>query len=93
MANNLVHSSSRAHSAEDLCNHPASLGPSFVSHYEGKFCDMATRIVWPLCSDTISSGCFDSDSNTLVVDHKGLNSTHIDLLNPIGGNYTHVVYW
>jgi hypothetical protein len=93
LASSLVHSTSKAHSAEDLCSHPASLGPSFVSHYEGKFCDMATRIVWPLCSGIISSGCFDTDSNTLIVDHEGLNSTHIDLLNPIGGNYTHVVYW
>jgi len=55
LASSLVHSTSKAHSAEDLCSHPASLSPSFVSHYEGKFCDMATRIVWPLCSDTICS--------------------------------------
>lgn len=45
MANTVIHSNSTTHSAEELCNHPGSISPSFVSHYEGKFCDMATRIV------------------------------------------------
>jgi len=94
MASTLVHSNSSAHSAEESCSHPGYIGPSLVSYHEGTFCDMATRIVWPLCSDTVPSGCFDPNANKLVLDQKGLNSTHIDLLNPSGnGNFTHIVHW
>lgn len=93
MANTLVHNNSTAHSAEELCNHPGSISPSFVSHYEGEFCDMATRIVWPLCSDKVTSGCFDPDSNKHVLDQTKLNST-LNLVAPKGnGSYEWIVYW
>lgn len=94
MADTIVHSNSSAHSAEEVCNHPGSYSPSFVSYFEGKFCDMTTRIVWVLCSDIVTSGCFDPKSNKLVLDHKGWNSTHIESLNPNGNrSYALVVHW
>jgi hypothetical protein len=95
MAKILVHSNSSAHSAEDRCNHPASISSSFVSHYEGKFCDMVTRIVWPICSDIVTFGCFDSNFNKLVlVDEKILKSNNTNLVAPKGNeSYERIVYW
>jgi hypothetical protein len=94
LAKTIVHSNSSAHVAEELCNHPGSYSPSFVSYYEGKFCDMATRIVWPLCSDAVSSKCFDTEFNKLILDHDGLSNTTIDLLNPSSsGENVRVIHW
>jgi hypothetical protein len=95
MSKTLVHSNSLAHSAEELCSHPASISPSFVSYREGKFCDMVTRNVWPLCSRRIKSGCYDAKSNRLVPDDRSLNNS--TLLNHVAPNGTmiweRIVHW
>jgi hypothetical protein len=55
----VVISNMKGHSAQELCEHPTSLGPDFVSTVEGMFCDMETGIVWPLCSSLVGARCFD----------------------------------
>ena len=61
----LVRSKLPDRSATYLCQHPTSRGPDFVSHVEGKFCDMDTRKVWPICGTEDEIGCFDADTNAL----------------------------
>ena len=61
----LVKSRIPTQSATYLCEHPTSHGPDFVSHAEGKFCDMDTREVWPICATEDESDCFDTESNAL----------------------------
>lgn len=53
------------HNSTALCSDPWSRGPSFVSFYEGAYCDMKTRNVWPLCSDEFKEDCYDWDSHIL----------------------------
>ena len=57
----LVVSDIEAHSAEDLCTSGSSFGPDFVSQYEKKFCDMATKTTHPLCGGSVQTDCFDID--------------------------------
>jgi hypothetical protein len=49
------------HSAKQLCEDSMSLGPDFVSSEEGLFCDMETSTLWPLCTATQKTECFDLD--------------------------------
>lgn len=53
------------HSAKELCEHHASLGPDFVSIKEGVYCDMETAKWWPLCQKPDDKGCFDLDKQVL----------------------------
>ncbi|KAH6611650.1 hypothetical protein C7974DRAFT_419110 [Boeremia exigua] len=62
----LVTSAQRAHSARELCRSETSLGPDFVSVYEGLFCDMSEKELWPLCDEMHLTGCFDVESNSMV---------------------------
>jgi hypothetical protein len=69
MASQLVVSDAASHSASYLCNADSSHGPDFVSTHEGLFCDMGSRIVWPLCNHTdgTSTGnCFDLEARLLI---------------------------
>lgn len=52
------------HSARLLCESQTSAGPDFVSLPEGLFCDMADKILWPLCEYAGQESCFDLDSQT-----------------------------
>lgn len=85
----LVVSSLPAHSADELCRHPMSLGPSFVSLTEGTYCNMKTREVLPLCADGLTTGCFDLEAETTV--------DRTSLLEGREGsgslNVSHVIYW
>lgn len=45
----LVISSQSHNSARALCAHPRSFGPSFASTYEGWFCDMIQKRLYPIC--------------------------------------------
>lgn len=85
----LVVSSLPAHSADELCRHPTSRGPHFVSLAEGTHCNMDTREVLPLCTDGLTTGCFDLEAKTAV--------GHTSSLRSRGGagslNMSHVIYW
>lgn len=83
----LVVSSLPAHSADELCRHPTSRGPSFVSLTEGTHCNMETREVLPLCADGLMTGCFDLETET------GVDRT--SSFGRRGGslNSSRVIYW
>ncbi|KAB5539444.1 hypothetical protein GE09DRAFT_1248602 [Coniochaeta sp. 2T2.1] len=55
----LVISSAANQTATELCTHPSSFGPDFVSLEEGKYCNMETRELLPLCGVGVSGKCFD----------------------------------
>jgi len=42
-----------------------SHGPDFVSYEEGKFCDIETKTVWPLCKSEQDKDCFDVDAHDI----------------------------
>ncbi|KAK4097120.1 hypothetical protein N658DRAFT_510637 [Parathielavia hyrcaniae] len=65
----LVRSSRPEHSAVTLCESDSSAGPDLVSLHEGKFCDMKTREILPLCDGPgVASGdCFDDSIASLRV--------------------------
>ncbi|KAH8903813.1 hypothetical protein BR93DRAFT_884413 [Coniochaeta sp. PMI_546] len=48
-----------AHSAQEVCEHPNSVGWDIVSTKEGLFCDLTDRQLYPLCSPTVTVNCFD----------------------------------
>jgi hypothetical protein len=90
----LVHSNSTSHSAEMLCNSPASIGPDFVSYRERKFCDMSSRTIWPLCSNNIMTECFDYKSNRLIKHSRQWNETSLERRYAYGGEtYERVEHW
>ncbi|KAL6889965.1 hypothetical protein GGI43DRAFT_430671 [Trichoderma evansii] len=60
----LVISSAASHNATELCLSKTSRGPDLVSVAEGVFCDMATRELMPLCSQSTKDGCFHVDTRT-----------------------------
>ena len=53
--------------AEQLCNSATSWGPDFIGS-DGRFCDMNTKTLSPLCSSEDIEGCVEVDENegTLV---------------------------
>ncbi|KAI0132794.1 hypothetical protein BJ170DRAFT_262359 [Xylariales sp. AK1849] len=55
-------------SAKELCDSPSSMGPDFVSLTEKVFCDMSTRITWPLCTDDQEMRCFDVNTQEVRLD-------------------------
>ena len=67
----LVISNIPGHSAKELCEHPNSLGPDFVSTVENVFCDMTAEKWWPLCDATHTSRCFDLEHQTMRGDGPG----------------------
>lgn len=44
-------------SAQAMCEMKNAVGPSFVNVEEGKYCDMVSRVVRPVCSEEITHGC------------------------------------
>lgn len=55
----LVISDVACHSAKEVCESKTSAGPDFVSTAEGLFCDMESKSLWPLCSESLTDSCFD----------------------------------
>lgn len=49
LAKTLISSPREKHSAIELCASETSYGPDFVSRSERVFCDMGTKVAWPLC--------------------------------------------
>ena len=61
----LIKSALATHRASDLCKSATSHGPDFVSLAESLFCDMDTRILWPLCKGGEDAECFDNEAHDL----------------------------
>jgi hypothetical protein len=94
MESTLILSRSPANSAEELCSSPGSVSPDLVSYAEGKYCDMSTRIVWPICTTQITNNCFDTGRNKLIIDEKGLQGRDLDAVAPRRNlEYRDVVHW
>jgi hypothetical protein len=83
------------HSAQELCEHHASLGPDFVAVKEGFYCDMEAAKWWPLCKDEQSQGCFDLDIKVVRGYAAAANSTlHSLSFDPVPvKNYGSVNVW
>lgn len=67
----LVVSDVSSHSARELCESRTSAGPDFVSVSEGLFCDMAGKVLWPLCSEEVTAACFDLGERGVRVAGRG----------------------
>jgi len=52
--------------AEELCSHGTSEGPDWVNEHEGKFCDMATRTLYDVCTEDLRDNCFDMGLKDVV---------------------------
>lgn len=67
MTERLVMSNFTSQPAEQLCNSATSWGPDFIGP-DGRFCDMSTKTLSPLCSSEDIEGCVEVDENegTLV---------------------------
>lgn len=64
----LIASAHDRHSARDLCEDEYSHGPDFMSFSEGIFCDMGTKMHWPLCANgTKEDECYHGDTHSLVL--------------------------
>lgn len=83
----LVVSSVPAHSADELCQHPMSRGPDFVSLMERTHCNMHTREVLPLCVEGVTTGCFDLEAGTA---ERGSSLAGADV-SAVGAG--RVIYW
>lgn len=70
-ADKLVINSRPEQSAITLCNSPTSRGSDFVSVDEDLFCDMDTKTLYPLCSQKVTTGCFDVDAEKLQLRKRG----------------------
>lgn len=71
LANRLIASPRENHSARRLCESETSHGPDFVSFSEGIFCDMETKMIFPLCPVFIGVWeCFHWETRTLVTGGK-----------------------
>lgn len=62
----VVISDFKAHTAVEVCGSKTSRGPSFVSTQDGMYCDMSTKTTHPVCSASVTAGCFDVDAKQLV---------------------------
>lgn len=70
----LIKSKAAGHAATDLCNSKSSIGPSFVSHSERKFCDMKAKTLYPFCEDVESGHCWDDDSDSILAKGNGIGN-------------------
>lgn len=62
----LVISNIQTHSAKEVCESETSIGPDFVSTVEGIFCDTEVKEWWYLCSGSITTGCFNLHTQSMV---------------------------
>ncbi|KAL9637200.1 MAG: hypothetical protein Q9164_002344 [Protoblastenia rupestris] len=91
--NTIIISKSHGHSAKELCESSASIGPDFVSLDEQLFCDMAAKKLWPLCSAIKAAGCFDQATSTMRAG-KGLHGRDTDTgMYPPKKTYGKTVHW
>ena len=91
--NDIIISESRWHSAKELCKSPNSVGSDFVSLTEGLLCDMNSRLLWPVCSATKQSGCFDQTTSSMRAG-SGLHGRDVDTgTYPPKKTYGQTVRW
>ncbi|CAE7195967.1 hypothetical protein CFE70_007679 [Pyrenophora teres f. teres 0-1] len=62
MTERLIMSNFTSQPAEELCSSATSWGPDFIGS-DGKFCDMSSKTLIPLCSSEAIDGCIEVDEN------------------------------
>ncbi|KAK4209220.1 hypothetical protein QBC37DRAFT_450890 [Rhypophila decipiens] len=62
MTEQLIMSNYTSQPAEELCSSSTSWGPDFIGS-DGKFCDMASKSLLPLCSVEDVDGCVEVDES------------------------------
>ncbi|KAG6026178.1 hypothetical protein E4U19_002749 [Claviceps sp. Clav32 group G5] len=62
----LIKSKATSHLATELCASPDSVGPSFVSYHERKFCHMAPKHIYSFCEDVKQGDCWDDAKHEIV---------------------------
>ncbi|KAG5956533.1 hypothetical protein E4U58_006546 [Claviceps cyperi] len=62
----LIKSKATSHLATELCESPTSVGPSFVSYHERKFCHMAPKHIYSFCEDVKKGDCWDDAKHEIV---------------------------
>ena len=60
------------HSAREVCESQTSRGPDFVSIEENLYCDMCTHTLYNVCSETLTTGCYNKESHTVIAGHNSL---------------------
>lgn len=88
-AEKLIVNSRSSQSAITLCNSPTSRGSDFASIDEGLFCDMDTKVLYPLCNDKIVEHCFDLEAEQPHLRQYSAFQRR-DLTEP---KYKYVSYW
>lgn len=90
LANRLIASPRDQHLASKLCESKTSHGPDFVSLAERVFCDMGTKIHYPLCEEerlvdgiavaVLVDGCYRWETHSLVTggEHVARNYERIE---------------
>ena len=90
----LIVSAHENQSAQDLCDSDKSLGHDFVSTSEGKYCDMNTKRVYPLCSDTATRKCFSVDRKNRSIRRREVGNGHaVGFGERVHRNYHKVESW
>ncbi|KAG6040701.1 hypothetical protein E4U41_007376 [Claviceps citrina] len=86
----LIKSKAASHLASELCKSPESVGPSFVSYKERKFCHMADKKLYKFCDAVKKGECWDDEKHEIV--HKSNNGIVKRAANPAVA-FTETLAW
>jgi len=89
----VIISTSKYHSAKELCDSGSSWGHDFVSSTENLFCDMEPKQLWPVCSTSTTSACFDTKISKMrpAKGLRGRDSNSGEI--PPEKNYAKTIHW
>lgn len=86
-------------SAEELCTSDTSWGWDFIGP-DGKYCDMETHTMLPLCSHEEVDGCINLDENeetgTKRLTRRSLTKRSdgfIEATDRVAKEYNHITHW
>ncbi|KAL9087033.1 MAG: hypothetical protein Q9165_006861 [Trypethelium subeluteriae] len=78
----IVTTNTPEHDVAVLCNSATSLGPSLVNYKQGRFCDMSTRKIWPVCQGHGGCNCLSLGSYSSGSDNStSMNKTAVPQAN------------
>ena len=90
----LIVSTHKGQSAQVLCDSAKSRGHDFGSKPEGKYCDMSTKMVYPLCSDSATRNCFSIDKQSKSISQREIgNGLGNGSRNRVHRRYHKMINW
>ena len=89
----LITSPHEKHNAQALCESDTSHGPDFVSLHEKIFCDMSTKMAWPLCMKEEEVNCFHLEQEKMVFAKRDVEAEALTGSVSERKSYSHVVEW